>query len=192
MENQNTSEWDEAFEAFERADLAYEAKSAEWDQANEELEKAAPRPEDYIDFGFFMFVDKRQLTHAMDLDEQVEKYRSRGWSTLSFAPATMETFEAKIDGVRQYRAALREAEASVSWNEINEQIDAVGEAVGDARDRALICPAPRPAALLWKLDQLLSERVIDSEDGEYIPAWHKRLVIPVMADARRFLSGEGA
>lgn len=56
----------------------------------------------------------------------------------------------------------------------------------DARayDELMTMPAPTPAALLWKIDQLFGE---STNDG-FSDSWASEWIAPMVADARRFLA----
>lgn len=94
------------------------------------------------------------------------------------------------DAMACYETAQRNYANMLEREQAGETIDhdednRIGEVLFDARMGVLSARAPNRAALMWKLEQLLS-----CPDGA-VESWTSGLIAPTMEDLRTFLIGDG-
>ena len=94
----------------------------------------------------------------------------------------------KLVAAADARAAeRRRIERELGWDAINERSDGLSEACCDAEGAVLAIPAPDGTALMWKLDRLFGPGACTNGSTA---SWSEEYIAPVLADARRLLSGE--
>lgn len=94
---------------------------------------------------------------------------------------------------RQKAAAIREAWLSyrslcglMGWDVVCDEQDRLCDIQSDLEAQLILTPAPRRAALYWKLDRLFGSDV--RKDDDFGAAWCADWLNVVMADARRLLA----
>ncbi|MBX9620306.1 MAG: hypothetical protein A4S12_07585 [Proteobacteria bacterium SG_bin5] len=101
------------------------------------------------------------------------------------------------DDIEAAGVAKASGKAGADWDEmlaryqaieaipINESTDESIDEAGDLNSKLMKTPAPTPAALLWKLRELLGG------SGGAASSWPSEFMAPVLADCERYLSGAG-
>ena len=187
--------WDEAFAAYERAksedaafnqvfDVLHERRTAEVDAipvlplpADEYVRRAAGETEGASDRSYWV---KRARADVEEWDS----------GKVHTEECIREDYERHIAACRaviaiddEYRAAVKEIDRRLVYDDAEEKWEALGEAVYEAAWALMAVPAPDGPALLWKLDYLMEVR----PDGS-ISNYSAESSGQTVADMRRLLA----
>lgn len=182
--------WDRLMLAFEAAKAADEDINARYNAAVRAHEAERPSAPD-IDFrllGLRIFgeFEKRKFLKVDDLDDwQAKIVGATGvtrWEREDRNPLRI----AEIDKVRAYRRLAAVTRARHGLDALENEWEAAGEALSNARGAVIKAQAPDYGAVSWKLDQLFGPEAtaVGSDDRE-MPLWDCAFTDAVIADMAR-------
>lgn len=184
--------WDRAYAAYEKAGREAAVAEAAAEKVYAAYEAAKPSL-DMIDWDNLSPAvrahvhTKEDVAYRLDLDTLWSDYlagEQRWW----WIPdpeqnrRTKEAARAAIDAVAEFRRLDREARDATGYDAAGKLHDDTDEAAYEAKWALLFTPAPDHAALLWKIETMLTP-----EDGSITP-YTDEAIEPLLSDARRLLS----
>jgi len=125
-----------------------------------------------------------------DLDEAYRQFcdgEGRSWWSRDPDDTKLRVKRA-LDAVAVYRSADQRAYSAAGCVTPDGQDDATCHRFENAETIMLQTPSPDGDALMFKLEHLFGDEVIEEEGGN-LPLWDVKWVRLVMSDARRLLSG---
>lgn len=187
--------WDRTFARVQQARRTYEADCPAFDRAYAAMNAGKPSL-DLIDWeglrrqGLGRF-DRYHTARMLDIKAAWKSYLSTHrarFGTLPPAAARTEC-RAALNTILEFRRLEEENEERTGYNEADERNSRLCDVTIEAEHELLATPAPDLSALLWKIEHLWGS---DTDDPlrSASDSYDMNHIRPVIADARRLLSGE--
>lgn len=167
------SRWDDLMRQYQDAEAQQREQERSFSQALTAYKAALP---DEPDTRIFYPHHHLHVLNVADLDDLANEARSAG------APYDAARL-AVLENIRAFRAEAAKADASTSYTTITDRLEEASERCWELQGTLMKEPAPDYAALLWKLEDVLTP-----DDG-HLSELADSYVEPVRADMRRLLGG---